>query len=121
MPTATAPLGKPAAAKPTGFTKPAGLSRQTPAAVKKDIVEEEETPGLQPVHIGISAVALILAALFMWTVYDGDQTPNRTSEYLFGAPGAEEQDATVSTDDSSDDEEDSEDGESGSDEEDEEE
>ena len=96
MPTATAPLGKPSATKPTGFTKPAGLSRQT--TIKKDVEEEEETSSLQPVHIGISAVALILAALFMWTVYNGDQTPNRTSEYLFGQPTAEGADVAVDSD-----------------------
>lgn len=87
MPTATTPLGKPAAAaKPAGFTKPAGLSRQT-APAKSEETEEEEV-GLQPVHIGISAVALILSILFVWTVYTGDQVPNRTSDYLFGQPTA---------------------------------
>lgn len=86
MPAATSPLGKkPAGAKPTGFTKPAGLSRQTAPAKTE---EDEAEKGPQPVHIGISAVALILAGLFAWMVYKGDQTPNRVSDYIFGQPQA---------------------------------
>lgn len=118
MPAATAPLGKPAAAsKPTaGFTKPAGLSRQTGSA-KHDEEEEEGEKPLQPVHIGLSVVALLLSLLFAWTVYQGDQVPNRKSDYLFGKPVAEADGSASSSssasaaDDSadSDDEEDEED------------
>lgn len=104
MPAATAPLGKPSAAsKPTGFTKPAGLSRQTGSAEKSDGEEEEGEKQLQPVHIGISAVALLLALLFMWTVYKGDQVPNRVSDYLFGQPT--QADASAPSDYASDDNE----------------
>lgn len=87
MPTATAPLGKPAAAKTAGFVKP-GLSRQTGAP--KEVDEEEESPGLQPVHLGISVLALILAALFTYMTYSTDQTPKRVSDadYFFGQPKA---------------------------------
>ena len=121
MPAATAPLGKPSTAtKPTGFTKPAGLSRQTGAA-KNEAEDEETEPQLQPVHIGISAVALLLALLFAWTVYQGDQVPNRTSDYLFGQPAAADDSATSASDtsvDSADDDDEDED--SGSDDEEEE-
>lgn len=102
MPAATAPLGKPAASKPTGFTKPAGLSRQT-ASAKDTAAEEEEAPGLQPVHLGISVVALLLAGLFAFTAYTADQTPNRVSEYLFGDPGASDASSSAAAEDDSDD------------------
>ena len=87
MPTATAPLGKPSApTKPAaGLTKP-GLSRQTSAPKDAAADEEEEAAGLQPIHLGISVVALLLAALFLFTAYSADQTPNRVSDYLFGRP-----------------------------------
>ena len=88
MPAATTPLGKPSAAKPSGFTMPTGLNRQT-APAKSETEAEEEDQGPKPVHIGISAVALIIALLFAWTVYQGDQVPNRTSDYMFGQPVAE--------------------------------
>lgn len=88
MPTATAPIGKPAAAKATGFTKPS-LSRQT-GSDKNEVDEEEESPGLQPVHLGISVVALLLGILLAFTVFRTDQTPNRvsSSDYFFGEPKA---------------------------------
>lgn len=93
MPAATAPLGKPTASKPTtGFTKPAGLSRQTASGTSTKetttVDEEEENTGLQPIHLGVSIVAALLAALFLFTTYTGDQTPNRVSDYLFGKPSA---------------------------------
>lgn len=98
MPAATAPLGKPGAAtKPTGFTKPAGLSRQTSSA-KDDSEEEEGEKPLQPVHIGISALALLLSLLFVWAAYKGDQVPNRVSDYLFGQPSvADDSSASMSS------------------------
>lgn len=101
MPAATSPLGKPTASKPTGFTKPAGLSRQTAAAKEE---EEEESPGLQPIHLGISIVALILAALFAFTTYQADQTPNRVSPYLLGEPKAGDVGTASSSYDATDDE-----------------
>ena len=95
MPAATAPLGKPApAAKPSGgISMPTGLSRQT-APAKADSAEEEVEQGPQPVHIAISAIALLLSLLFAWTVYQGDQVPNRVSDYLFGQPNAADDSAT---------------------------
>ena len=107
MPAATAPLGKPSAAsKPTGFTKPAGLSRQTGSA-KAETEEEEGEKPLQPVHIGISAVALLLSLLFVWTAYQADQVPNRVSDYLFGQPSTAADNAVVGSTSSDDEDEDS--------------
>ena len=102
MPTATAPIGKPAATKTTGFVKP-GLSRQTGGS-KEVEDEEEESPGLQPVHLGISVLALLLGALLAYTVFSTDQTPNRhnSTDYFFGEPNAAPTDspsAVVSADD----------------------
>lgn len=90
MPAATAPIGKPAAPggakkvtspKPAGFTKPAGLSRQTAQEE-----EEEEAKPASPAFIGINIAALLAAALLFFTVYSTDQTPKRSSGYLFGEP-----------------------------------
>lgn len=105
MPAATAPLGKPsAAAKPstatTGFTKPAGLSRQTAAAKEED---DAEPAAPQPILLGASILVLLLAALFAYAAYTGDQVPNRVSDYLFGAPDALSDDGGSSGYDSSDD------------------
>lgn len=97
MPTATAPLGKPGAAK-TASIKPAGLSRQN-AAKNEAAEEEEEEQGLQPVHLGVAVVALLLAGFFLFTTYKTDQTPNRVSEYLFGKPNAEDTSGYSSSDD----------------------
>lgn len=109
MPAATAPLGKPSAKPTSGFTKPAGLSRQTSSSTKEntEVEEEEETSGLQPVHLGVSIVALLLTALFLFTTYKADQTPNRVSDYLFGKPVAADDAgyAPSASDDDSDDEE----------------
>ena len=87
MPAATAPIGKPSASgstkkatsqKSSGITRPAGLSRQTATE------EEEEVKPVTPAFIGINIAALLMAALFLFTVYSTDQTPKRSSEYLFG-------------------------------------
>lgn len=71
---------------------------------------------MQPVHIGISAVALLLAILFLWTAYKADQVPNRVSEYMFGQPSAADSSSSASSasdsdsdSDASDDEDDDED------------
>lgn len=87
MPTATAPLGKPAAAAKPGFSTKPTLSRQT-GAPKEENEEEEVDQGPQPVHIAIASVALLLSLLFVWTVYQGDQVPNRVSDYMLGQPSA---------------------------------
>ena len=107
MPAATAPLGKPSeAAKPAapGAKPAAPAASDTPQ--RTDDEEEEETPGLQPVHLGISVVALLIAALFLYTTYTADQTPNRTSEYLFGTPKTEDSSYSSSDYSSSDDDDD---------------
>lgn len=87
MPAATAPLGKPEAAKPSS---PSATKDSTdpdkPATTTADEEEEEENVGLQPVHLGLSVAALLVAGLFLFTTYTADQTPNRASEYLFGTP-----------------------------------
>ena len=81
MPTATAPIGKPAGfAKPAGFTKPAGFSRP------KDTEEEEEPQKLHPVLLGLGIVAILLMAFLCWMQYSIDQTPGRVTEGLFGKP-----------------------------------
>lgn len=91
---------------------PAGLSRQN-APAKSTEEEEEVEQGPKPVHIGISAVALLIALLFGWTVYQGDQVPNRTSDYMFGQPteagAADTSAASVSSDDESEDDDEDED------------
>lgn len=84
MPTATAPIGKPAGfAKPAGFTKPAGFSRP------KDAEEDEEPQKLHPVLLGLGIVAILLMAFLCWMQYSIDQTPGRVTEGLFGKPTAD--------------------------------
>lgn len=99
MPAATVPVGKAAGAnaptKPAGFTRPAGLSRQTASRVAD---EEEEEVAFQPVPFSISVVAALISLFFCWQVYSADQTPNRTSEFLFGDPSAAA--SSTSSDDS---------------------
>ena len=70
--------------------------------------EEEENTGLQPVHLGFSFVALLLAGLFLYTTYTTDQTPNRVSDYLFGTPKTGD-DAGYTSSSSANDDSDSED------------
>ncbi len=84
MPTATAPIGKPAGfAKPAGFTKPAGFSRP------KDTAEEDEEPQkTHPVLLGLGIVTILLMAFLCWMQYSIDQTPGRVTEGLFGKPVA---------------------------------
>ena len=96
MPSATVPMGKPAPAaskaatkQPApGFIKPAGLSRQTVSNKVED--EEEVETGPQPVQLGISIAATLVALLFAYTAYSADHTPNRVSDYLFPEPQAAE-------------------------------
>ena len=66
--------------------KPAGLSRQTAKHVEED---EEEEVRSSPVQLGISIAALLVVLFFLYTAYTADQTPNRTSAYLFGDPAAQ--------------------------------
>lgn len=101
--------------KPAGFTKPAGLSRQT---ASNAVDEEEEEVGLQPVHIGLSAVALLIALLFCWQTYSADQTPNRTSDYFFGTPSVSDSSGSSDSSASSEDSEASDEGDSSEDSED---
>lgn len=49
---------------------------------------------MTPAFIGINIAALLMAALFLFTVYSTDQTPKRSSEYLFGEPAVSDSDSS---------------------------
>lgn len=98
MPTATAPIGKPAGfTKPAGFAKPAGFGK--PAADEDD----DEPRKDHPVILTLAIVSVLLMALFCFKQYQVDQTPGRASDYLFGNPSAASSDSSYeeSSDDSS--------------------
>lgn len=85
MPTATAPVGKPAGfTKPAGFSKPAGFGKKA-----AEVEEEDDEPKKDsPVIIVLAALTVIVMALVCFKQYQTDQTPGRVSEYTFGSPTA---------------------------------
>lgn len=88
MPSATAPVAKPAAAtkpsatkpaKPAGFTKPAGFSK--PAA--QDLEETEKKP-THPVIWVLVAIAFAVILFGFYKQYKIDTTPSRVTEPVMG-------------------------------------
>jgi len=96
MPAATAPIGKPAGfTKPAGFAKPAGFGK--PAAADDD----DEPKKDHPVVLTLAILSVLVMGFVCFLQYQIDQTPGRLSEYVFGAPVAE--DASYSEDEGTDD------------------
>lgn len=99
MPTATVPLSRPGAVKPTGFTKPAGFNKTN----VQDTSDEDSEGKENPMLLVLSIIAAVLALAFCLIQYNTDRILDRAAhdQRVFGTPSATADEGDYADDSSS--------------------